>query len=78
MKKITILISIIVITVIGFLVFTNQNKHRCNWEDCPADTEYETFTDSWCIKEIHMDNPKQTYEYCEYILNVDCKDTTIN
>jgi hypothetical protein len=78
MKNITLVVSIIVITVVGFLVFTNQDKHRCNWEDCPANIDYELFTDSWCIKEIHMDNPKQTYEECEYILFVDCKDIIIN
>ena len=78
MKKIQIIVVVIVITVVGFLIFNNQIKHRCNWEDCPINTEYEAFSDAWCIKEIHMNDSKKTYEECEYILNVDCKDTTIN
>jgi len=78
MKNSTILISSIIITVIGFLIFTTKYHHKCNWEECPANTEYEAFTDSWCIKEIHMNDSKKTYEECEYILNVDCKDTIIN
>ena len=77
MKKLQIIIAVIVVTVVGFLIFNNQNKHKCNWEDCPANTEYSEFSNAWCIKEIHMNNPERTYEYCEYILNVDCKDTTI-
>ena len=78
MKKLQIIIAVIVVTVIAYLIFNEENKHKCNWEDCPVDTEYTEFSDAWCIKEIHMNNPERTYEYCEYILNVDCKDTTIN
>jgi hypothetical protein len=78
MKKLQIIIAVIIVTVFGYLIFNNQNKHKCNWEDCPINTEYKAFTDAWCIKEIHIGDPKKTYEECEYILNVDCKDTTIN
>jgi hypothetical protein len=72
--RLFIISSIILIT--GYIFFNPQ--HNCNWEECPAIKDYEQFSDDWCIKDLHMRNPEWSYEDCEYILQVDCKDTMIN
>jgi len=76
MKKL-IVILIIIIFAIGYFYF-NNNHHTCNWEDCPVNKDYKKYSDGWCIKQIHLDNPGKSYEECEYIFNMDSKDVTIN
>jgi len=76
MKKL-IVIPIIIIFAIGYF-YLNNNHHTCNWEECPIGRDCDEFSDLWCIKQIHLENPTKTYEECEYILFVDGKDTTIN
>lgn len=76
MKKLLI-IPIIAIFVFSYFDF-NKSHHTCNWEECPINIECEEFSDLWCIKQIHLENPTKTYEECEYILFVDSKDKTIN
>lgn len=75
-------LSLKVITILAFIcltgyIFLNQ-QHCCSWEECPIGMNYEEFSDNWCIRDIHISNSDLSYENCEYILNVDCKDTTIN
>ena len=47
-------------------------------QGCPIGRDCDEFSDLWCIKQIHSENPEKTYEECEYILFVDGKDATIN
>lgn len=74
-------IFIITTTILGFICLAEYilfNQQHCCWEECPVNINYKEFSDNYCIKNIHINNPDLSYENCEYILNVDCKDTTIN
>lgn len=76
MKKLLI-VPIIIISILSYFYFNNSH-HTCNWEECPIGRDCDEFSDLWCIKQIHSENPTKTYEECEYILFVDGKDATIN
>ena len=71
MKKLFI-IPIIIISILLHFYF---NNHACNWEICPANEEYEIYTDAWCIKEIHLENPIKSYKECQDILFENDKQT---
>ena len=69
-----LLITLVWLNIVGC---SSQPQH-CGWEECPANETYEEYSDAWCIKEIHMNNPQLSYEQCEFILFHDCKDTLLN
>lgn len=76
MKKLLI-IPMISIYILSYFYFNNSH-HTCNWEECPIERNCKKFTNLWYIKQIHLKNPKKTYEECEYILFVNGKKATIN
>jgi hypothetical protein len=68
-------VTILSLLALGFILLSS---HKCDWKECPANKDYEQFSDLDCIKQLHLSDPSMTYEECEYILEVDCKDVTIN
>jgi hypothetical protein len=74
----TIITSILVITTIAVVLTNQATKHKCNWKECPADMNYEVFTDKWRIQIMHFEDPEKTYEECDSLLFVNSKDTTID
>lgn len=71
MKKIFIILNFII-------VGCSSQKHNCDWEECVVNEKFKKYSDIWCIQDLHQRYPDYTYEQCEYILFVDCKDTLLN
>lgn len=70
---------------IGVGILGHQDKevaeleqHQCSWDECPAFETYEEYTDSWCIRDLHMRNPDSTYEWCQYVFDVDINEEPAN
>ena len=75
-----IILGFATLMAIAFIhaTLTKPTQHECNWEVCPMDTHPEDYSDEWCIKQIHTNQPDLTYEDAEYILEMDCKDADLN
>ena len=76
--KITMVFAILMAIAFVHAKCTKPTQHKCTWEVCPMDTHPEEYSDEWCIKQIHTNQPDLPYEEAEYILEVDCKDSLLN